>query len=75
MEVNPLVLAVVALLAGLAGITTNAIGINDIDVKTHQKAHIFLIINLVISVLVSVGSLVYIGLHLKSGNVPSFKLF
>jgi hypothetical protein len=74
MEINPLVLAVVALLAGLAGITTNAIGINDVSAKDHPRARLYLIINLVISVLVAVGSVGYIGLHIKSGGAPSFRL-
>ena len=74
MEINPLVLAVVALLAGLAGITTNAIGINDVSTKAHPKAHLYLVINLVISILVAVGSIGYIGLHIKSGGAPSFHL-
>lgn len=69
-----MVLAIVALLVGIFGITSNAIGINDI--KDHKAARKYLIVSLVGNILIVLGSLVYLWLYYNTGGAGQLlKLF
>jgi hypothetical protein len=71
MHISPVVLAIVAILVGIAGITTNAIGINDIKPKEHPKARSFLIINLIINIVFVLGGVGYLWMSFNSGSVAT----
>lgn len=53
---SPVVLTIIAILVGLGGITSNAIGVNDIDPEQHPAARTYLIINLVLNICIVLGA-------------------
>ncbi len=76
MEINSKLLAIVAILVGLSGIASNAIGLNDIKKGEHPTARNYLTINLIINIMFIIGAGGYLWLSYKSGAVAqTFKLF
>jgi hypothetical protein len=66
MQISPVVLAIVAILVGITGIASNAIGINDIE--KHPNARNYLIFNLIVNIAFIVGAGGYLWMTSKSGG-------
>ena len=69
MNISPVVLAIIAILVGIAGITSNAIGLADIKPKEHPTARTYLIINLLINIAFVLGASGYLWLSFSTGGI------
>ena len=71
MEINPMVIAVVATLASIFSIATTSIGLTYLNkTSNHKKSDKgFLIFNIIISSLVLAVCLLYFGLKFKTRSV------
>lgn len=76
MQISPVVLAIIAVLVGLGGIASNAIGLNDIKEGTHPTARNYLIFNLIVNIAFVVGASGYLWMTYNSGGTSQvLKLF
>lgn len=76
MEISPVTLAIIAIIVGILGIASNAIGLDDIKPNTHPTARNYLVFNLIINIAFVIGSIGYLWLTFNSGGTSQvLKLF